>query len=112
MDVRAKKIAVLGLGRSGESAARFLRDRGAIVVLLDTSSGEGIYRKAETLAKAGFEVITGPAALSVGTPFDLIVISPGIDAGEPFVRQFSDRGIPVIGELELAFLNRDRFHYM
>ncbi|HEY5895522.1 MAG TPA: UDP-N-acetylmuramoyl-L-alanine--D-glutamate ligase [Chthoniobacterales bacterium] len=103
MNVRAKKIAVLGLGRSGESAARFLRDRGAVVTLLDSGAGEAIERKAAEIAKAGFNVIVGPAALTAWGAFDHVVISPGIDAGEPFVRQFSDRGIPIIGELELAF---------
>lgn len=103
MNVRAKNIAVLGLGRSGESAARFLRDRGAAVTLLDSGIGELVDKKAAALSKTGFTVITGTSALNVQGPFDLVVISPGIDAGEPFVRQFSDHGVPVIGELELAF---------
>lgn len=107
MNVRAKNIAVLGLGRSGESAARFLRDRGAAVTLLDSGVGEGIERKATELSKAGFNVITGTSALNASGVFDYAIISPGIDAGELFVRQFSDRGIPVIGELELAFAFND-----
>ncbi|MEO7931612.1 MAG: UDP-N-acetylmuramoyl-L-alanine--D-glutamate ligase [Chthoniobacterales bacterium] len=102
MEVAGKHIAVLGLARSGESVARLLLSKGAKITVLDSGNSEPLLARAEKLRSAGMTVLTGPDAVS-DEAFSLVVVSPGIDLASPFVRQYSDRGIPVTGELEVAW---------
>jgi UDP-N-acetylmuramoylalanine--D-glutamate ligase len=57
----------------------------------------------ESLRGLGAETVFGPGAESFPGEVDLVVLSPGIDGRERIVRQFTDRGVPVIGEIEFAF---------
>lgn len=87
-------VAVLGLGRSGEAAARLLARLGARVTALD--------RGAPSPRPPGLEVIAGPEADHFAGPCDFAVLSPGIDPATPLVQNFLARGIPLISEIELA----------
>ena len=98
-----KKVAVLGLGSSGEAAARLLCTEGASVTVLDSGDSEKLRAAAETLRAGGVEVRLGPGVDHDSTSFDLAVLSPGIDPVTPLVRNFQARNIPITGELELAF---------
>jgi len=98
-----KNAVVLGLGRSGEAAAILLREEGASVTVCDTAAEESVQAKAEKLRALGIHVITGAAADTDPARYDVAVISPGIDPITPIVRNVVAKGIPLIGELELAF---------
>ncbi len=102
MEVAGKHIAVLGLARSGESVARLLLSKGAKITVFDSGNSDPLLARAEKLRSSGMTVLTGPDASS-GEAFSLAVVSPGIDLASPFVRQFSDGGIAVTGELEVAW---------
>ncbi len=102
MEFAGKQIAVLGLARSGESVARLLASRGALVSVFDTGESEALQARANRLRESGMKAFTGPD-FNITKTFDLAVISPGIDQATPFVRQFVDQGIPLSGELEIAF---------
>ena len=104
MQVSGKHIAVLGAGESGGSAARLLLDEGARVTVLDSGDAVALREKITALEEAGVTVIAGPAADADGTTYDLAVLSPGIEPASPLVKNFLTRSIPIIGELELAFV--------
>ncbi len=94
-----KRIGVLGLGRSGRAAAALLRDRGFEVVGLD--SGDSV----DGCEHCG-EFVTGDERiLEVVTGLDGLVVSPGVDPSSPVPVAAETAGIPVIGEVELAFRN-------
>ena len=103
MDYTGKHAAVLGLGRSGESAARLLLESGATVTVLD--SGDPVPRRAtaELLSSRGARVVLGNDALRCVQEFDFAVLSPGIDPVVPLARRPVEAGIPLLGEVELAF---------
>ncbi len=93
---------VLGLGSSGEAAARLLRRQGVRVCLVDKGNTADIEQRALVLRREGVEVFTQAVELPGGT-FDLGVLSPGIDSNGPWVMECRRRGIPVISELELGW---------
>lgn len=95
-----QKIAVLGLGESGDAAARLALAQGAEVTVLESGhAGE----KAEKLRELGARLILGEEAERDRSSYDLIVLSPGIDPAVPLVRNFLDRGVALTGELEFAY---------
>jgi UDP-N-acetylmuramoylalanine--D-glutamate ligase len=98
-----KKIAVLGAGESGESAALLLRAQGAMVTVLDTAEENKLRKKIDALGKRGIQVIAGLAAEHDAQPYDLSVLSPGIDPRAPLVQNLLRKRVAMIGELELAF---------
>lgn len=98
-----KKIAVLGAGESGESAALLLVEEGAVVTIFDTAEENKLRRKIDALGLRGIRVIAGLAAEYEPDPFDLAVLSPGIDPAAPLVQNFIRKRIAMIGELEFAY---------
>ena len=102
MNVTDQRIAVLGAGESGESAAKLLRREGAIVTVLDSGDPQKLAAKRSALQAMGIAVITGSAAETDPTRYDVGILSPGIDPVVPLVANFRAKGIELIGELELA----------
>ncbi|MEI8234464.1 MAG: UDP-N-acetylmuramoyl-L-alanine--D-glutamate ligase [Verrucomicrobiota bacterium] len=98
-----QQIAVLGLGSSGEAAARRLLEEGACVTVLDSGGSDRLRAAAAGLRAAGARVLLGAEADTDATVYDLGVLSPGIDPAVPLVRAFLAKGIPLIGELELSY---------
>ena len=105
MDYTGKNAAVLGLGRSGEAAARLLLERGAAVTVLDSGDPAPRRGTAEILSSRGARVVLGNDALRCAQEFDFAVLSPGIDPAAPLARRPVEAGIPLLGEIELAFRN-------
>jgi UDP-N-acetylmuramoylalanine--D-glutamate ligase len=102
MDLKNKKVLVVGLGRSGLSAARFLRERGARVTVSDSRSAAALAKDIPVLLDAGIMVEAGGHGLLTFRRQDFIVISPGVPLDTPVVKQVLALHMPVIGELELA----------
>jgi len=102
MDLKNKRVLVVGLGKSGLAAALFLRDRGARVTVSDTRSAEALGGQIPALLEAGIMVEAGGHGLLTFRRQDLIVVSPGVPLETPEVKQAIQLGLPVIGELELA----------
>ena len=102
MDLKNKRVLVVGLGKSGLSAAIFLRGQGARVTVSDTRSAVALAKEIPALLEAGIMVESGGHGLLTFRRQDLIVISPGVPMDTPEVKQVVAFGLPVIGELELA----------
>lgn len=103
MDVNGKQAVVLGLGISGMEAARFLFDKGAHVTVRDDASANAkVNERAEKLRQLGVNVELGK---EIGTSdrFDFCVLSPGISPDAPLVKRLRQAGLPMFGELELAY---------
>src|SRR5581483_8398425 len=58
---------------------------------------------AERLHQRGVSIELGGHAMETFTGADLVVLSPGVALDQPTVKAARDRGVPVIGEIELAF---------
>jgi UDP-N-acetylmuramoylalanine--D-glutamate ligase len=102
MDLKNKRVLVVGLGKSGLSAAMFLRAQGARVTVSDTRSAVALAKEIPALLEAGIMVESGGHGLLTFRRQDLIVVSPGVPMETPEVKQVVAFGLPVIGELELA----------
>ena len=102
MDLKNKKVLVVGLGKSGLAAALFLRRRGAQVTVSDVRSAEALAKDIPALLEEGIMVETGGHGLLTFRRQDLIVVSPGVPLNTPELAQVRSFGLPVIGELELA----------
>jgi UDP-N-acetylmuramoylalanine--D-glutamate ligase len=102
LQLKGKKVLVVGLGKSGLAAALFLRHRGALVTVSDTRSAEALAKDIPALLEEGIMVETGGHGLLTFRRQDLIVVSPGVPMNTPELVQVKNFGLQVIGELELA----------
>lgn len=93
---------MVGLARSGIGAVRLLLREGARVLAADARPAEALSEEARSLAEAGAILHAGNPGVEIVGGADLLVISPGVPRGIPLVAAAESRGIPVIGELELA----------
>ncbi len=106
-DWSAVRAVVAGFGVSGFAAADNLTHLGASVVALDESP-DGKEAQAELLGVLGADIRLG-AGTTAELPdrADLLVVSPGWKPTAPLIEQARARGIPVWGEVELAWRLRD-----
>lgn len=99
-----KKVLVLGLARSGEAAARLLAKLGAIVTVNDGKPFDE-NPSAQALLEEGIKVICGSHPLELlDEAFAYMVKNPGIPYTNPMVVRALEKNIPVITEVELAYL--------
>ncbi|HLI03581.1 MAG TPA: UDP-N-acetylmuramoyl-L-alanine--D-glutamate ligase [Terracidiphilus sp.] len=102
MELKGRKVLVVGLGKSGLAAALFLRRKGAQVTVSDVRSAESLASEIPALLEEGIMVEAGGHGLLTFRRQDLIVVSPGVPLDTPELAQARSFGLPVIGELELA----------
>jgi UDP-N-acetylmuramoylalanine--D-glutamate ligase len=95
VDLKGRRVLVLGLGDTGLSVARWVEGRGGRVRVADT--------RASPPAGAGFagELHTGAFKESLLDGVDRLCVSPGLSLDEPIVRKAIDRSIPILGDIEL-----------
>jgi UDP-N-acetylmuramoylalanine--D-glutamate ligase len=101
LEIAGKKIAVVGMAQSGLAVAGFLAARGASVRAIDSRPLEELRAgTAEELARIEVEFRQqSPAALADA---EMLVVSPGVPADLPELEATRERGVKVIGEVELA----------
>ena len=105
------RAVVAGFGVSGFAAADNLLFLGADVTALDETSSEEKAEKAQLLESLGAEIrLETGAAETLPDDVDVVVTSPGWKPSAPLLRQAAARGIPVWGEVELAWRLRDPEH--
>jgi UDP-N-acetylmuramoylalanine--D-glutamate ligase len=99
-DLQDKQVLVLGLGDTGLSALRWLKRQGARLSVADTRAHPpGL----ETVEREfhGMPIHLGPFTAEVFQSAQLIVASPGVPLAEPEVQAAIERGVPVVGDVEL-----------
>ncbi len=103
MDVKGKKVTVVGLGRSGRAATRLLVREGAAVTVTDRRTLAELEEPMAALHDCPVRYCAGGHPTEAFEGAEWIVMSPGITVGSvDAVQAAKDRGVPVIGELELA----------
>ncbi len=102
MDLKDKRVLVVGLGKSGVASALFLKSRGARVTVSDAKPEAELRDEILLLLDHGITVETGGHGDRTFRGQDLIVVSPGVPFDAPQLVQARQLGEPVIGEIELA----------
>ncbi len=102
LDVKGKRVLVVGLGKSGVASALFLEAQGARVTVSDAKAEDQLREEIPALLDRGIAVETGGHGERTFRQQDLIVVSPGVPVDVPQLGQVRELGIPVIGEIELA----------
>src|SRR5215469_6429671 len=103
MELKNKRVLVVGLGKSGVAAAFFLANRGAKVTVSDAKSEAQLEKQIPALLDRGISLETGTHNERTFRDQDLIVVSPGVPSDQPQLQHARALGIPVIGEVELAY---------
>ncbi len=102
MKLENKKILIVGLGKSGIAAARFLRNRGATVTATDLADEQELGSTIPVLQEMDVKMEIGSHPDDIFESADLIVLSPGVPHTIEPLKKAESKGIPVIGEIELA----------
>lgn len=102
MELRGKKVMVLGLARTGSETARFLVRRGADVLVSDCKSEAELRREKEFLSGSPIRFFLGGEEAAWLEGVDLLIASPGVPAENPLLQGARKRGIEVVSEIELA----------
>ena len=100
-DYSGVRAIVVGLARSGVSAARLLASRGAVVTVTDTRNEADLGDFIEGLPAGTRRVLGGHDGINPGD-YGLAVTSPGVWWDSPLLTALRDAGVPVISEVELA----------
>jgi len=102
MELSNKKALVVGFGRTGFETARFLKDHGASVTISELADNNDLGERARQLQDMGVHMEFGDHVLETFTRADLIIVSPGVPHTIPPIRAAKKKGIPLLGEIELA----------
>ncbi|MEJ2219979.1 MAG: UDP-N-acetylmuramoyl-L-alanine--D-glutamate ligase [Desulfobacterales bacterium] len=102
MNLKDKKIVVVGLGRTGLATARFLHQKGARVLVADTADETQLGDPVRVLREMGVALELGPHRMASFQDADLIVVSPGVSHTIEPIEKARSLGIPLMGEVELA----------
>jgi len=102
VEVKGKKVLVMGAARSGIACARFLAARGAVVAVNDRKALEEWPEEARALKEEGVGLLPGDVPMWLLDQVELVVLSPGVPT-KTIPARYADRaGAEVIGEVELA----------
>lgn len=105
MDFQNQKVLVFGTGKSGIAAAELLQKKGASLLIYDGNdklSAEEVRGRSEAFSKA--DLVFGALPEDKLKELTLAVLSPGVSLEKPEVQLLTKHNIPVIGEIELAYL--------
>jgi UDP-N-acetylmuramoylalanine--D-glutamate ligase len=103
MDVFGKKVLVVGLGKSGLSASRWLSRQGADVTVSELKGEDDLDRELlKETWELGIELEAGGHRKETFLNTDMIIVSPGVPLHMEPLKAAQEEGIAVLGEMELA----------
>ncbi len=102
VDWQGKHVTVAGLGVSGIPAARVLHGLGAVVTVVNDGDDERSRAQAAELEAQGVAVRLGDGD-TLPESTELIVTAPGWKPGKPLFAAAAEAGVPVWGDVELAW---------
>jgi UDP-N-acetylmuramoylalanine--D-glutamate ligase len=103
MDLNGKKVAVIGVGKTGLATAHFLAGRGARIAVTDQKPVSDWGEALPALSKLRAELTIAPYGPEVLEGAEMVVPSPGVYPSNPILGEALRRKIPVISEIELAW---------
>ena len=104
MELQGKKVLVFGSGKSGIGASDLLAKVGAFPVIYDGNAEtdkDAVVHKTDGTYPV--TVYAGELPKEAQDSLDLVVLSPGVPTDIPLVKSFYEQGLPVWGEVELAY---------
>ncbi|MCC5478210.1 UDP-N-acetylmuramoyl-L-alanine--D-glutamate ligase [Streptomyces barringtoniae] len=101
-DFQGKHVTVAGLGVSGVPAAKVLHARGASVTVVNDGDDARAREQAAELEALGITVRLGDGA-TLPESTELIVTAPGWKPDKPLFLAAAEAGVPVWGDVELAW---------
>ncbi len=111
MDFSGKKFLVIGLARSGMAAIKVLKKLGAEKIILSESKKKEDIKEIDFLNENGIEIVDqSPDVFE--QDYDLVVKNPGVPFRSPMIKRLQERNIPVITEIELAYIVSKPQHYI
>ncbi len=103
MDIKNKKVVVVGLGKTGVDTSLFLAGRGARVFTTEDAVSDSINKNALLLKERGIKTEVGGHTERFLEDAELLIVSPGIPDTSLPVKYALAKKIPLISEIELAF---------
>lgn len=103
MDLKGKKVLVVGLARTGLATAKFLATQGAVVSTTEVRPKEEMGEAINALEGIHIQTEWGGHRTETFLKSDLIVVSPGVDLNLEPIQEARRKGVQVISELELAY---------
>lgn len=110
MDLTGKHVLVIGLARSGMAAIKVLHELGAKITLSESKNKDDIKELGE-LSALGVSVVGQTPDIFEGD-YDLAVKNPGVPLTSPIVLRLRERKIPIITEIELAYIAAKPQHFV
>ena len=102
MDLHQKNILIVGLGISGMAAARFAKNNGGIVTITDIAEEDDLAGYLQEVRKIDVRTELGGHNTETFERADFIIVSPGVPHTIFPIERAKKKGIPVLGEIELA----------
>ena len=102
MELAGKKVVLVGLGRSTTAAARLLRREGALPFITESADTARLDPWRAQCLETGVPFEVGGHTMDAFEGACMVVTSPGVPLGADFLAPMRVRGVPIIGELELA----------
>lgn len=104
MDFSHKNVLVVGVGISGNAAAKVAKMQGADkVVLSDAKAEQDLKYDLTDVRAAGVELVFGPQENTLLDNVDMVILSPAVPVRIPLVQEAYKREIPVVSEVQVAY---------
>jgi len=103
MELKGKRVMVLGLARTGSETARFLVSQGAEVQVSDRKDERELQSEVQELSHSRIRFLLGAEEVAWLEGIDLVIPSPGVAPGNPLLAEARRKGITILSEIELAY---------
>lgn len=104
MELENKVVLVVGTGISGIAATELLKQAKANIILFDSNTELDVLELKRRIGDVDrVNIVTGELTDEMITTLDLMIISPGVPTDLPLVNKIRDTGVPIWGEIELAY---------
>jgi UDP-N-acetylmuramoylalanine--D-glutamate ligase len=103
MNIRGKRVLVVGLAREGVTLARYLSEQGAQVTATDTSDSDALRARLATLEGTDVRTVIGGDHPELLARIDAVFVSPGVPENNPIYEEAAERGIPIESMTTLFF---------
>ncbi len=103
MNFSRKKILIIGMGKSGMACAKFLAQQGAKISIYDKKPKEHFQKEINELGGLDIAFYLSVEPTISKDEFDLLIVSPGVSLNIELIKMSQQAGIPIWGELELAY---------
>jgi len=103
MDLKGKKVLVVGLARTGIATAKFLKAKGSLVTATEVKPKEEMKEAVQALKGMDISTEWGGHQTETFLKQDIIVVSPGVDLSIEPIQKAIKHGVRVVSEIELAY---------